>query len=66
MNAQIITLTAVVLFLAGLVILIARDAKATRRRLNNLRRNCFVTNERGHRTRYANASPEVRAKAETP
>lgn len=37
---------------------------STRRRLNALRRNCFVTNERGHRTRYANASPEVRAKAE--
>lgn len=35
------------------------------RRLNNLRANCFLTTERGHRTRYANASPEVRARAET-
>lgn len=29
-----------------------------------LRKNCFITNERGHRVRYANASPELRAKAE--
>lgn len=35
------------------------------RRLNNLRANCYLTTERGHRTRYANASPEVRARAET-
>lgn len=25
----------------------------------------LVTNERGHRTRYANASPEVQARVET-
>lgn len=32
--------------------------------LHALRRNCFITNERGHRVRYVNASPEARAKAE--
>lgn len=34
------------------------------KRLNALRSNCFVTSERGHRIRYVNASPEVRARAE--
>ena len=29
-----------------------------------LRRNCFITNERGWRVKYRNASPEARAKAE--
>lgn len=29
-----------------------------------LRRNCFVTNEKGHRVRYFDASPEKRAAAE--
>ncbi len=38
---------------------------ATEQRLNALRGNCFVTSERGHRIRYVNASPEVRARAET-
>ena len=32
--------------------------------LSALRRNCFITNERGHRVRYVNASQEARAKAE--
>lgn len=32
--------------------------------LNNLRSNAFITNERGHRVRYVNASQEARAKAE--
>lgn len=32
--------------------------------LQNLRRNCFLKNERGNRVRYINASPELRAKAE--
>lgn len=31
--------------------------------LSNLRRNCFLTNERGHRVRYADASVAVRARA---
>jgi len=32
--------------------------------LQALRSRCFITNERGHRVRYVNASPEARAKAE--
>ncbi len=42
-----------------------RRTRALQARLSNLRANCFVTNERGHRTRYAHASPEVRARVET-
>lgn len=34
------------------------------RRLNALRRNCFLTNERGHRVRYDNAAPDLQAMAE--
>lgn len=34
------------------------------RRLNWLRRNCFVWNEHKNRVRYWNATPEQRAKAE--
>lgn len=34
------------------------------RRLNALRRNCFITNEKGHRVRYVSASNQARAKAE--
>ena len=33
-------------------------------RLESLRANCFLTNEKGHRVRYVNASAEVQAKAE--
>jgi hypothetical protein len=33
-------------------------------RLHALQDNCFITDERGHRVRYVNASQEVRAKAE--
>ena len=33
-------------------------------RHNSLRNSCFITNERGHRVRYVNASQEARAKAE--
>jgi len=33
-------------------------------RLLTLRRNAFITNERGHRVRYVKASQEARAKAE--
>jgi len=32
--------------------------------LQALRRNCFITNERGLLAKYRNASPEARAKAE--
>ncbi len=34
--------------------------------LTNLRANAFVTNERGHRVRYVNASPAEQARAEQP
>ena len=34
------------------------------RRLAALRRNAFVTNEKGHRVRYSEASAAVRARAE--
>ena len=37
---------------------------ATTRRLAALRRNAFVTNEKGHRVRYVEASAAVRARAE--
>jgi hypothetical protein len=57
------------LIIAGLMLVVAfwaqLDARKYRRRLNALRNNCFVTSERGHRIRYVNASPEVRARAET-
>jgi hypothetical protein len=32
--------------------------------LTALRHHCFITDERGHRVRYVNASQEARAKAE--
>lgn len=38
-----------------------RDARA---KLQALRRNAFVTNEKGHRVRYVDASAAVRARAE--
>lgn len=41
-----------------------RTAEIASRRLTNLRRNCFLTDERGHRRRYAACSVEVRAMAE--
>ena len=34
--------------------------------LHALRSNCFITNEKGHRVRYSQASVERRVKAETP
>ena len=37
----------------------------TRRRLNALRRNAYLTDADGVRRRYANVSPEVRARAES-
>ncbi len=41
------------------------SASQARRILKNLRQNCFVTNEQGHRVRYVKASEAARAKAET-
>ena len=32
--------------------------------LHTLRRNCFITNARGHRVKYLNATVEERLKAE--
>lgn len=47
--------------------LIAEQGLAVRAaflRLAALKRNCFITNELGHRVKYRNASPERRAMAE--
>lgn len=41
-----------------------RRMLAYRDALNALRRNCFLTNERGHRVRYENAAPDLQAMAE--
>lgn len=41
------------------------DSAQYRRRLTALRRNCYLTDERGHRRRYADCSAEVRDLAET-
>lgn len=35
------------------------------KKLGNLRKNAFITNELGHRVRYSKASPDLRAMAET-
>jgi len=35
------------------------------RRINALRHNCFLTDEKGHRRRYADCSADVQARAET-
>lgn len=42
-----------------------RDLRDAEQRLNALRSNCSIRNERGQMLRYVNASPEVRARAET-
>lgn len=49
-----------------MLLLAAACALAIRanRRLRNLRANCFVTNEHGHRVRYANATDAVRVRVE--
>ncbi len=50
--------------LAGYVRARTRLATTTEA-LNALRSNCSIRNERGQMLRYVNASPEVRARAET-
>lgn len=40
------------------------DSISLYRRINALRSNCFLTDERGHRRRYADCSEVVRNKAE--
>ncbi|QOV95240.1 hypothetical protein [Novosphingobium sp. ES2-1] len=42
-----------------------RDLRDAEQRLNALRSNCSIRNERGQMLRYVNASPEVRARAES-
>ena len=39
-------------------------AHRANRKLQALRRNAFVTNEKGHRVRYSEASAAVRARVE--
>ncbi len=48
------------------ILLIAQSLYVWRllRRLNALRANCFLTNEKGHRVRYVDASAGVRDRAE--
>lgn len=43
-----------------------RGCSETMDTLTALRSNCFITNEKGHRVRYSQASVERRVKAETP
>lgn len=40
------------------------SANTANKRLSNLRRNAFLTDERGVRVKYANASRDVRERAE--
>lgn len=42
------------------------DADRALTTLTALRSNCFITNEKGHRVRYSQASAQRRVKAETP
>ena len=58
--AQLVAATALLVFM-GWQYFSLRDASA---RLAALRRNCFVTNEKGHRVRYSEASAAVRVRAE--
>ena len=44
--------------------IISRRLIYTAQRLSNLRRNAFLTDERGVRVKYANASRDVRERAE--
>ena len=54
-----------VIFVAiGFEIVILNALYNTRATLTNLRRNCFLTDERGVRIRYEKCSAEVRARAE--
>lgn len=60
-----------IIAVAYLVTITVANARTTRRlnaaeqRLNALRSNCSIRNERGQMLRYVNASPEVRARAES-
>lgn len=50
--------------LAGAFIWAQISASNARRNLTTLRANCFITNAKGHRVRYANATREEQARAE--
>jgi hypothetical protein len=52
------------IWMTGCWIIATVDLTNTRRDLEALRANCFLTNERGHRVRWAKASAAVQAKAE--
>ena len=54
----------ITLALAALTVALGIMNSRATRRLAALRRNCFVTNEKGHRVRYVEASAAVRARAE--
>lgn len=61
------TLTAIA-FAAPLLALTAALIWRTRyltQRLDALRDNAFITNSKGHRVRYVNATPDEQARAET-
>lgn len=62
MTEALTIIAAVVLFAAFVWAQIS--ANKARRKLANLRRNAFLTDERGVRVKYANASREVRERAE--
>lgn len=51
--------------LFALYVIVAIDQHRTQRRLKNLRSNCWLTDEKGHRVRYSRASDVVRARAES-
>ncbi len=59
-----LSLVAMIAALAGYVRARTRLADA-HKALNALRSNCSIRNERGQMLRYVNASPEVRARAES-
>lgn len=58
-------LTGITIALALFTLVALYAAFNLNRRLQALRSNCSIRNERGQMLRYVNASPEVRARAET-
>jgi hypothetical protein len=66
-TATILAWIALSLSIASIVLLLRAGAKIEelRERLTALRSNCFLTDEKGHRVRYSNASQALRDRAET-
>ena len=62
MTEALTILAAIALFAAFVWAQITADR--ANKRLRNLRRNAFLTDERGVRVKYANASRDVRERAE--